>query len=431
MGTADVLKVYAGDVEISASIYTVYDGTQTTPDSTIQTCLTAEGKTRFPVWKNLCYVVFPNYDLGSNTSLPNFTFEASSSFSFEGVPIMTSNISPSGVCSASSENGSNSAYKAFDKDDTTYWQSADSSYPHIIKYEFDSAKIVTEYSITQRADENIYYPTEWTFEGSNDNITWVVLDTQTGQTFTLGEKKTFTIVNTTKYLYYKVNITGTETSIILLLHCNGENGSTTFTDSAPPNHTVTAQGDAKISTALKEFGTGSVISDGSSDYLRVLGCDDMLFGEKEFIIDFWGNFTKPTGDIDSLFNIEYSNSHTPYNYGLEIILSNTGKILFYLSNGVVAYAATNNTDICDGYFHHVLVTRYGNNLAVAIDGNFGTPYDLGEGFSMNTRSSPDCCILSRIGGSLSCIGYMDEIRVVSGIGQEIESFSPPESEYEI
>ena len=50
---------------------------------------------------------------------------------------------------------------------------------------------------------------------------------------------------------------------------------------------------------------------------------------------------------------------------------------------------------------------------------------------MNTRSSPDCCILSRIGGSLSCIGYMDEIRVVSGIGQEIESFSPPESEYEI
>jgi hypothetical protein len=75
---AEVLKCWAGKNLISASAYTVYNGEQTTPDSHIQACLTAESKTRFPVWKNLCYVVFPNFDLGNNPNVPNFTFEVSS-----------------------------------------------------------------------------------------------------------------------------------------------------------------------------------------------------------------------------------------------------------------------------------------------------------------------------------------------------------------
>lgn len=54
---------------------TVYDGSQTTPDSHIQAMLTAEGKTRFPVWKNLTYVVMENYDLGSSPQIPQFSFE--------------------------------------------------------------------------------------------------------------------------------------------------------------------------------------------------------------------------------------------------------------------------------------------------------------------------------------------------------------------
>ena len=35
---------------------TMYDGSQTTPDPHIQAMLEADGKTRFPVWKNLTYV---------------------------------------------------------------------------------------------------------------------------------------------------------------------------------------------------------------------------------------------------------------------------------------------------------------------------------------------------------------------------------------
>lgn len=55
--------------------FTIYDGSQTTPDPHIQAMLTAEGKTRFPVWKNLTYIVMEDYNLGGSPQIPQFSFE--------------------------------------------------------------------------------------------------------------------------------------------------------------------------------------------------------------------------------------------------------------------------------------------------------------------------------------------------------------------
>jgi hypothetical protein len=79
MGTAQVLRIWQGSTLIygtgvAAGAYsgtiTIYDGTQTTPDPYI-----TQFVTRSPVYKGLCYVVFQDFDLGQNTSLPNFTME--------------------------------------------------------------------------------------------------------------------------------------------------------------------------------------------------------------------------------------------------------------------------------------------------------------------------------------------------------------------
>ncbi len=75
MGEMTVSKCWAGKNLVPSSSYIVYPGTQTAPDSHIQACMAAEGKTRFPVWKNLCYVVLPNFDLGESPNVPNFMFE--------------------------------------------------------------------------------------------------------------------------------------------------------------------------------------------------------------------------------------------------------------------------------------------------------------------------------------------------------------------
>ena len=54
----------------------------------------------------------------------------------------------------------------------------------------------------------------------------------------------------------------------LLLHCDGTNGGTTFTDSSGSSHTVTANGGANTSTAQKKFGTASAYFDGTGDFLQ-------------------------------------------------------------------------------------------------------------------------------------------------------------------
>jgi len=84
----------------------------------------------------------------------------------------------------------------------------------------------------------------------------------------------------------KVDGGGNGGDALLLLHMDGSNNSTTFTDSSPNSLTVTAHGNAKISTADPKFGTGAGLFDGNGDYLTV---DDpsLALGTGNFTIEAW------------------------------------------------------------------------------------------------------------------------------------------------
>src|SRR3990167_5725818 len=70
----------------------------------------------------------------------------------------------------------------------------------------------------------------------------------------------------------------------LLLHCDGVDAATTFTDEI--GKAVTANGNAQIDTAQKKFGTASGLFDGTGDYLSLADSDDWNFGAGDFTIDF-------------------------------------------------------------------------------------------------------------------------------------------------
>jgi hypothetical protein len=51
-------------------------------------------------------------------------------------------------------------------------------------------------------------PKNWTFEGSNNNVDWITLDTQTNvSNWTVGVYKAYAFSNSTAYRYYRINIT--------------------------------------------------------------------------------------------------------------------------------------------------------------------------------------------------------------------------------
>ena len=100
---------------------------------------------------------------------------------------------------------SGTAWSAFNKAAAS-WTSTSSTGWLKIKGRSDSKITLGRYTITSPTDQT-RAPKDWTVQGSNDDISYDVLDTQTGIVFTTAEKKTFDVTNTTAYQYYKIVIT--------------------------------------------------------------------------------------------------------------------------------------------------------------------------------------------------------------------------------
>lgn len=86
--------------------------------------------------------------------------------------------------------------KAFDGDSGTYWSSANGVTSAELWYDHGTGgeRSVVQYALQARSNANDGSPKDWTFEGSNDLITWDTLDTVTGQTgWANGETRVFTL----------------------------------------------------------------------------------------------------------------------------------------------------------------------------------------------------------------------------------------------
>lgn len=128
-------------------------------------------------------------------------------------PAMTSNVTPSGTAFASSVNGVNSAWLAFNQDGlgTTFWQSGVAN-TGILGYQFPSGKVIKRYCVKAITTTTPSIPTAWTFQGSNDGTTYTTLETVTAAGIPLGGNYTSGILaNTTSYTYYRLNITAVTT----------------------------------------------------------------------------------------------------------------------------------------------------------------------------------------------------------------------------
>lgn len=71
-----------------------------------------------------------------------------------------------------------------------------------------NAKVISKYSVTARWTGNA--PKAWKFEGSNDNISWTTLGTETDQTssdWLSNMTMNYTATNTNAYKYYRLDIT--------------------------------------------------------------------------------------------------------------------------------------------------------------------------------------------------------------------------------
>ena len=125
-----------------------------------------------------------------------------------------SDVCTGGTASAETSGGGTPASQAFNDNNSNAWGSAAATTVSWLKYDLGASneKTVRQYNITAfNIDRD---PTEWTFEGSNNDSDWDVLDTQSAQVFSSGETKTYQIDNSTAYRYYRLDITGSSGATI-------------------------------------------------------------------------------------------------------------------------------------------------------------------------------------------------------------------------
>ena len=205
----------------------------------------------------------------------------------------------------------------------------------------------------------------------------------------------------------------------LMLHFDGPNGSSTFTDSEETPKTVTGYGNAQISTAYSEFGGASLELNGSS-YLSVPPSADWNFSGN-FTIDFWWYHTGTAGSINPIMGTGtgYSLVIQDYSGVVDVWISSNGKT-WDIANGVKI-----GTPSGTGFDHYALV-RVGNIYNAYQNGvltnSFGNPlppyYSASNTLYIGGRAGTDAT------------GYLDEFRISNGVARWLSNFTPPTSEYE-
>ncbi|MFB4327347.1 discoidin domain-containing protein [Paenibacillus sp. CR_12] len=178
--------------------------------------------------------------------------------------VMTSNSTPSPyVVSASSADPNYPAYLAFDGVNATVtdcWVCP--SYTGWLKIDLGTQIAVGNYEIEKGYRFVDDAPKEWTFEGSNNDADWTILDTQTNQiNWTKGEKRSYMIANPMSFRYYRVSVVTSENSAYLTI------GALNLLEYGTVTKTVNALFWETVSTTLPALDT--FISEGM-DNLSIL-----------------------------------------------------------------------------------------------------------------------------------------------------------------
>lgn len=213
----------------------------------------------------------------------------------------------------------------------------------------------------------------------------------------------------------KQNNWAADPKCVLLLHCDGENNGTVFTDSSKYAKTVTRFGDAKTVTATKRFGSASAYLDGTGDYLRI-NDSTIPFGTNDFTISFWLWETVMTPNYPTPFQFSTAGTYETKTTKLEL-RANTTTVLLYSANGLYTSITFTRTQ---GQWNH---------WAIIKSGSVYTLYYNGVSVGTRTDTTSETATYLSIGGDASYFftGNIDDFIYINGLAVNINDLYPQRS----
>jgi len=211
----------------------------------------------------------------------------------------------------------------------------------------------------------------------------------------------------------------------LLLHCDGANDSTVFTDSSSDGRLVTAFGNAKITTTDPKFGTGAALFDGAGDYLQLASSTDFDLGTV-YTIEFQ---IKPNS-LASNFGVlhrGFYNSGTSVWSGLAFSIRWLGSACRFYFYGTAA-GNERYLDVANAFstieWRHIAMVRNGLDGYVFVKGELAGVINSLDTPAASTQPLK-VGVWDYSAGAEYFDGRLDEIRIKKGDAVYLSNFTPP------
>ena len=200
------------------------------------------------------------------------------------------------------------------------------------------------------------------------------------------------------YIYLNNNVSGLETKY--------ERGG----------KTVLAIDNAQIDTAIKKFGTGSLLLDGTNDYISVANDTDFGFGTGNFTIEGWFY----ANDITGTRALVDMRAGTATDTGL-YLYADAGVVKVYHNGAELLSGGLLSTTT----WTHVSVTRSGTTIGLYVN---GTRVASNNSFSNDLGVSKPLVIGAAYDGSDVWDGHVDDFRISIVARYTLGSYTPPLNE---
>lgn len=210
---------------------------------------------------------------------------------------------------------------------------------------------------------------------------------------------------------------------VLLMHLNGSNGSTTFTDVY--SHSFSVGGNAQISTAQSKFGGASALFDGTGDYINTADSADWHW-DGDFTIEMW---LYPTNLSPAAAYAIMSQAAASGNE-VTLAINTAGKVYIRKEVSGVGTNVTSTTALTINTWQHVAVVRSGSAVTFYLNGvanGSGTwtgNTDMTSGLYIGGYFYAGSFLSGRY-----YYGYMDELRITKGTARYLSGFTPASSEF--
>jgi len=217
-------------------------------------------------------------------------------------------------------------------------------------------------------------------------------------------------------------------NVSLLLHGEGANNGTTFTDNSPSPKTPTIAGTGIVSTRTNKFKYGSAsiefntaVSPAAMDYAADAAFG---FGSGDFTLEAFVNSTNTSSNINTIIELR-DGSHTGICFWVGGgVFSQPANVLGISSNSAVL--ATGGTVTANSWFH-VAIARSGTTLKGFVDGV--QAFSITDSRTYAT-SAPCRLGFDYLASSAQClIGNFDELRITKGVARYTAGFTPPSSAF--